>query len=305
MFPAVRDRVRRIALTAVFIAAVFLTAIVPDSSDASTVSDEYWCCGDHIAMSFGSDSANVSWTITDDRGNVIRQESGESLELIASDYDTLIITQTVETGQGKSVKTVKLHLLHLNDRRISAVFYDSEGGNAIATKCLDGSTVCKNGIFFETPEVPEAPEGMVFGGWYERHGEDVTEFDPTVLPEGDTEVFATWLQTYRVMFVSDGNFLSTQTVVEGQNVVMPEVDSVPGKEFGGWFTDPKCKNVYVPGEYLDSNTVLYAKWDTPQEEQGSVTYILLAVLLTVVLLTLAVRGYRNKGPRTAGGKRYR
>ena len=271
-------------IMAAVIAAAFIVCAVPDSSDAVTSTEEYWCGGDHIVMSFGSDSANVSWTVMDAGGNVIEQSSGVTLEMDASDYDVLYVTQTVETGQGKSVKTVKVNLLHLNDRRIAAVFYDGEGGEYIATRYIDGSTVCRNGVFVETPEVPEAPEGTVFGGWFERHGDTVTEFDPHVLLTADTTVFAVWLQTYQVMFVSDGGFLSTQTVVEGQELEMPELVPVAGKHFGGWFTDSKCKNAYVPGTPLDSNTVLYAKWDSPAEEKGdwgsALPVIMLAISIT-------------------------
>ena len=296
---------RSVTVTAVIVAAAFMICAVPDVSSSASVSEEYWCCGDHIVMSFGSDSANVSWTVTDAGGNVVRQSSEVTLDMDASDYDTLYITQTVETGQGKSVKTVRVNLLHLNDRRISAVFYDDEGGNSIGTRHMDGSTVCRNGVFVETPEVPEAPEGKVFGGWFERHGDTVTEFDPTVPLSTDTSVFAVWLQTYQIMFVSDGGFLSTQTVVEGQDVVMPEIVPVPGKQFGGWFTDAKCKNAYVPGTPLDSNTVLYARWDSPAEEQGdwgmALPVLMLGISLTVGVLII-VRG-RTKSGSSSG--RYR
>ena len=140
-------------IMAAVIAAAFIVCAVPDSSDAVTTTEEYWCGGDHIVMSFGSDSANVSWTVMDAGGNVIEQSSGVTLEMDASDYDVLYVTQTVETGQGKSVKTVKVNMLHLNDRRIAAVFYDGEGGEYIATRYIDGSTVCRNGVFVDTPEV--------------------------------------------------------------------------------------------------------------------------------------------------------
>ena len=296
---------RSVTVTAVIVAAAFMICAVPDVSSSASVSEEYWCCGDHIVMSFGSDSANVSWTVTDATGNVVGQSSEVTLDMDASDYDTLYITQTVETGQGKSVKTVRVNLLHLNDRRISAVFYDEEGGSSIGTRHMDGSTVCRNGVFVETPEVPEAPEGKVFGGWFERHGDTVTEFDPTVPLSTDTSVFAVWLQTYRIMFVSDGGFLSTQTVVEGQDVVMPEIVPVPGKQFGGWFTDAKCKNAYVPGTPLDSNTVLYARWDSPAEEQGdwgmALPVLMLGISLTAGILII-VRG-RTKSGSSSG--RYR
>ena len=290
---------------AVLVAAAFILAAVPDASEAASVSEEYWCCGDHIVMSFGSDSANVSWTVTDAGGNVIRQSSEVTLDMDASDYDSLFITQTVETGQGKSVKTVKVNLLHLNDRRISAVFYDEEGGSSIGTRHMDGSTVCRDGLFVETPEVPEAPEGKVFGGWFERHGDIVTEFDPTVPLSTDTSVFAVWLQTYQIMFVSDGGFLSTQTVVEGQDLVMPDMVSVPGKRFGGWFTDAKCRNAYVPGTPLDSNMVLYAKWDSPSEGEGDWGSALPVLMLAISMIAGAAIIVRGRSRSSASSKRYR
>ena len=300
-----KDNMRCTELAAILMAAAFLICIVPDSSDGASVSEEYWCGGDHIAMSFGSDSANVYWTVYDPDGNIIEQSTGVSLDMIASDYDALYITQTVETGQGRSVKTVKVNLLHLNDRRISAVFYNAEGGESIGTRYLDGSTVCRNGLFIETPEVPEAPLGKVFGGWYERHGESITEFDPTVPLSADTSVFAVWLQTYQITFISDGGFVTSQTVVEGQDILVPDMESVPGKAFGGWYTDAKCRNAYVPGTPLDSNMVLYAKWDSPAEENdgwGTALPILMLALSVVAGAAILLRGRSKAGP---SAKRYR
>ena len=278
---------------------------VPDVDAEPSVTEEYWCGGDHVVMSFGSDSANVSWTVTDALGNVLKQADGETLEMTVSDRDAIFVTQTIETAQGKSVKTVKVNLLHLNGQSYSAVFYDSEGGNTVAERHLNGSSVCRNGVFIEVPEVPEAPKGKVFGGWYQRSGDSLSEYDPAVPLSEDIQIFATWLQTYKVTFVSESGYIDSETVIEGQTVALPEVEPVPGKVFCGWHTDSKCRNAYSAGEPVEDNLVLYAKWALPEEEKGDLgpMFWIPVGLLSVLILGgyMRMRGRSNGG----SGGRYR
>ncbi len=256
--------------------------------------EEYWCYGDRINLSYGNDSAYVTWTVADSSGTVRWKETGDPIEIIAPEYNTLYVTQTVQTAQGTAVKTIKLNLMHFNDKRIT-VNFTSEGKD-VQTKKIDGSTVCRDGVFVSPPDQPEPPgESMVFGGWFTKEDGVEKEFDPHAPVTQNTDVYATWLKTYQITFISHGDLYGSSTLVEGNGIDLPQVPQEQDMVFEGWYTDQKCQNAYDPAMTVDSDQVLYAKWGTPPVERQLFSPLLLVPIgiLAAVYFASHIRGQKK------------
>lgn len=281
-------------LAVLFVPLLMVLPASSVSAEEAGTAEEYWCYGDRISLSYGNDSANVTWTVTDSAGNVRWNEVGDSIEIIAPEYNTLFVTQSVQTAQGTAVKTIRLNLMHFNDKRITVNF--TSDGEQIKSKRIDGSTVCKDGVFVTPPEQPEPPgDSLIFGGWHVMdHGEE-KEFDPGEPVTQSMDVFATWLKTYQITFISHGGFYGSSTLVEGNGIEFPDVASEEGMVFEGWYTDQKCQTAYDPAMTVNSDQVLYAKWSKPPEEKEPFSPLLLVPIGVLIAVYFAshIRGQKR------------
>ena len=296
---------RLIPLAVLFVPMLMVLPASLASAEDAGATEEYWCYGDKIALSYGNDSANVTWTVADSAGNVRWNEVGDSIELIAPEFNTLFVTQSVQTAQGTAVKTIKLNLMHFNDKRVMVNF--SSEGEQLKTKKIDGSTVCKDGVFVSPPDPPEPPEeSMIFGGWHVMKDGEEKEFDPGEPVTQSMDVFATWLKTYQITFISHGDYFGSTTLVEGNGLEFPAMSSEDGAKFEGWYMDQKCQTPYDPATALESNQVLYAKWSTPPEEKEPFSPLLLIPIgvLIAVFFASHIRGQKRLPRDSRNTKRY-
>lgn len=119
-------------------------------------------------------------------------------------------------------------------------------------------------------EVPLSPtsEGKVFNGWFADSS--LTEaFDFGSIIEGNTKIYAAWVNEYAVTFKDGDSTLSTQNVVSGYNAKVPTQPTKDGKVFAGWYSDSAYTKEFNFGDVIKSNTVVYAKWIDSSSGEGT------------------------------------
>lgn len=291
--------------------SVLVVLLMPCSSaDAATeeIDDEYWCYGDHLNLSYGTDIASISWKVTDPRGTVLEQQNGFELDYtVPPEYSQVIVTQTATTGYGSSDKRICVNLMHFDERRTTVYFHESADGPVMDKQVFDGYTVCKNGVFLELPEQPAEPnDNVVFGGWFtNENGEEVevtegyavTSTSPAII-----NVNPKWLATHSITCLSQGQVFVTRVVVEGETFTPEVPDAPPGKHFGGWYLDIKLTQPYNSSMELPDSQVLYAKW--VDDEEGSLFTPFLLIPLGAVAVVGVISYMKKQKKKTAKKKRY-
>jgi len=132
-----------------------------------------------------------------------------------------------------------------------------------------------------TAEKPADPSKAtyVFKGWYtQKAGGSAYDFSTPVY--GDVTLYARWEmdpvwmailigminnqnRTYTVSFESNGGTpVASQTVKQGETAVMPVNPNKYGFTFGGWYVDGAFTIAYDFSAVVNSDIVLYAKWNT-------------------------------------------
>ena len=217
--------------------------------------EEFW------TVTFYNRDAEVHRKVKVEKGKAI---GGEMPEPIARDDSNAYwaLGQIVKGGQGNEIR--------VTGRRISGnykpdsdtvvvpdydtiehtvTFYDSEGGNAIASEKVGPETnYCLNDI----PAVP-AKEGY-HGKWVYSGG----NFSNQVVIRDDTAVWAAYDQNvFNVTFKVDGSTYATDTYFEGDKLDLPEEPVGEGREFAGWFAG---ETEYKGGEEVSSDLNLTAKF---------------------------------------------
>ena len=138
------------------------------------------------------------------------------------------------------------------------VSFVTNGGSAIASQTV---------IPGNRAELPEPPikEGYSFSGWYtDPQLINVYNFDTPV--HADIVLYASWSQevqkTYTVTFISNGGSpVLTQFIQSGVAVKKPEDPTRSNYNFGGWYCDAELKNQYNFNRPIQSDLILYAKWN--------------------------------------------
>lgn len=282
--------------------ALALVLVPSDGTEASPVSDEYWCYGDNILLEYDGEAQSVIWTATDHSGSVIKETSGSLFRIDASGLEEFYVAQTVTTDKGSTVRNVKVNPLHLNVETYSVVFFDGPGGGIVDIRNFGADTVCKNGRFINMPDPPTV-EGQVFGGWY---AEDGSEFRGDSPVTADHSVYAGWLDVYSVLFISEGEVYDNAKVVEGECVDLPEPSRHGRKMFAGWYSDRDLVQEYDAAEQVTGDRVLFAKWVEEPGKAGHGDTLSLVVLVPIVLLCIFLvwcRGHKRnvKACRPAPG----
>ncbi len=115
---------------------------------------------------------------------------------------------------------------------------------------------------------PNDPENgnYVFGGWYTEEGCQ-NEYDFNTPVESDLELFAKWLETYRIDFDTRcEQGLDPVYVVEGEKLEEPEDPQNGNMILVGWFLDDEFNNEYDFNEPVDHEFTLIAKWTNAPED---------------------------------------
>ena len=149
---------------------------------------------------------------------------------------------------------------------LTTVLTSCGGEKTYTVKFLDGQTELSSSTVTSgyNVEVPTAPtsDGKIFNGWYAD--EALTKpFDFGSIIEGDTNVYAAWVNEFTVTFKDGSKILSTTTVTSGYNVKAPANPTAKsGKTFAGWFADAALTKPFNFGSVITSATTVYAKWDS-------------------------------------------
>lgn len=77
----------------------------------------------------------------------------------------------------------------------------------------------------------------------------------------DTTIYAKWIKTHTVKFVTKHGVAPTDLVVdENSKAKKPTDPKMEGYKFDGWFTDKECKKAFDWNSALTEDISLYAKW---------------------------------------------
>ncbi|MGN0076283.1 MAG: InlB B-repeat-containing protein [Parafannyhessea sp.] len=112
---------------------------------------------------------------------------------------------------------------------------------------------------------PEAPEGMVFAGWYtasDFSGDPVTSL---TMPEGGVHLYARWKRPdVHVTFdAAGGSAVAAETVAWGGKATRPSDPVREGYEFGGWYYQGTGSSTPAPFPFdlaLQADARLVAAW---------------------------------------------
>ena len=107
-----------------------------------------------------------------------------------------------------------------------------------------------------------------FAGWY-TEAACTNAFNFTTVLENDITLYAKWVQigdaTYNVTFnlgYDGAPAITAQEVVENTRATKPTDPERTGYEFGGWYKEAGCTNVFnFNTELITADTVIYAKWN--------------------------------------------
>lgn len=134
------------------------------------------------------------------------------------------------------------------------ITFNTNGGTFIPNKSyLPGTPVILPTNTFKT--------GYAFDGWYV----DDIFLEPwtfTTMPEKDYTLYAKWIQTGVITFVSNGgNYIAPIVVNAGEQITLPSNPVKEGYTFVGWYKDVyfniELSSIIMPNESF----TLYAKWE--------------------------------------------
>lgn len=116
---------------------------------------------------------------------------------------------------------------------------------------------------YATPEADPTREGYRFLGWStdgtEANIEDVTAYGITAA----TDFTAVWVQQFEVTFNLQGYgaAIAAQKVDNGGKVSMPFDPVAADQEFGGWYKESTCDNIWdFNVDVVSTTTEIFAKW---------------------------------------------
>ena len=146
------------------------------------------------------------------------------------------------------------------DRIPYDVTYYSEGKPVSKRTQLYGST-----IDVSAATAPEAPEGMVFAGWYadaDFSGDPVTSLK---MPVGGTHLYARWKRPdVTVTFdAAGGSSVAPETLAWGGKATRPADPVREGYQFGGWYYQGTGSSTPAPFPFdlaLQADARLVAAW---------------------------------------------
>lgn len=142
----------------------------------------------------------------------------------------------------------------------------------------DGSEVVvsvKEATMVEEPSDPDKV-GYLFDGWYDSETSELFDFSTPIVK--DVVLKARWIEDvfgdseYMVTFVwndgvTDGVY-DTQLISPNKKVSKPIDPEKEKYSFLGWYLDPTTVEKFDFSTRITSDTILYAKWGSPNGEDG-------------------------------------
>ncbi|HHX00025.1 MAG TPA: hypothetical protein GX740_01800, partial [Acholeplasmataceae bacterium] len=147
------------------------------------------------------------------------------------------------------------------------VTFESNGGTEVpATGVNHGDTV--------TRPTPPTREGYTFTGWFTDE-ELENEYDFSTEVTSDLTLYAGWeINTYTVMFNTDGgSTVDSQAVEFGGKVTKPEDPTKEDHIFAGWFKDANLTTEFdFEEEVVTADIIIYAKWEFDMTGKAAVEF---------------------------------
>lgn len=151
------------------------------------------------------------------------------------------------------------------------VSFDTDFGSSIPAQYVTDGKV-------KAPDSPER-EGYTFGGWYKDEAcTEVFDFDKESIGK-DTTVYAKWTAnggtaaTYQVTYVENGgSTVEGTTVSAGELLTAPAAPTKAGYTFGGWYTDKALTTEYSFDAAVESDLILFAKWNAVVNEKNGFVF---------------------------------
>lgn len=145
---------------------------------------------------------------------------------------------------------------------IYALNYNANGGSGTPV----GETNC-TGKFTVSNTVPTR-NGYIFAGWNtaaDGSGTNYTAGSEVALTQEvpSLTLYAQWNKLVTVSFdlCGHGGTIASQTFVSGGKASEPTAPKEDGWVFGGWYTEKNCQHRFNFDSTVNSDIVLYAKWD--------------------------------------------
>ena len=180
------------------------------------------------------------------------------------------------TGTAENLKATEIatYMLSSNSVEVSEaeVFEDAEP-ITVETNAIGNGVVSTGGEYYkgEFAEVVATPaENEEFSGWY--NGETIISSEATYrfqVTEAITLTAKFTENTCEIIFLDDeDDVISTQRIVKGTTVEIPEAPEKSGYRFEGFYKDKEYTTAITEGDVYTENTTLYAKYSEPSSSDG-------------------------------------
>ena len=227
-----------------------------ESNLVFTIKDGYVAT---LKMKMGSwdvESAQPTLTFKDASDNTYNFEGEMSGNASGNNYAELTYNLTAGTYTlTTATKTLYISNIDLTTTELAAhqVTYKANGGVGEDVVVLDATLVAECSFTYE---------GKKFTGWNTKSDGTGTPYVVGAVVDATLELYAQWVDVYTVSFDSQGHGAAIEDVQvnAGGTLTQPTDPTAIGWEFGGWYTEAECTNVWDFATVLTGNITLYAKW---------------------------------------------
>lgn len=150
--------------------------------------------------------------------------------------------------------------------------YNYSGSTSTTQTVEEGSTVTK-------PSDPTR-DGYTFDDWYTTSScTSGSEVDFTAEIYANATYYAGWTEEaaavteYTVTFVISDSTSTTQTVVSGETVTVPDDPENGNYIFSGWYSDEACTTSYDFSAEITEDTTIYAGWIVVGDDEVAIIYM--------------------------------
>ena len=213
------------------------------------------CKGKEVSISFETNQSSITL-------DPITIKKDESLDL--STYtDRMVVDGYVfkgwylDEGFNEYVRTLEAEnniTVYAKWAKIHTVSFDTLEGTTIDSQRVEDGKIATE------PLTNPTKTGFYFDGWY-SDSEYKKAFDFYQEIKADTTIYAKWLRSCEVTFVTTGSAVSSLAFVEGRSAIQfTETSTKPGYDFAGWFKDQAYTTVITSTQGLTTSISVYAKF---------------------------------------------
>lgn len=143
--------------------------------------------------------------------------------------------------------------LYAKWRKAYVMSFDADGGSLVSSDTIPEGEVATR---------PESPykENSVFVDWYDKTLSIKFDFSTTLI-YSDTTLYAKWLPSLTVNFVTNSSVvINPMGVLQGNTINPPISPIAPDSTFNGWYIDESCTLPFDFNSPIQQNMSLYAGW---------------------------------------------